>query len=192
MLAENQAGTACCCCKQSPLAPGRVKYFFPLLKRYLFAPRGLFLSDKALAPTELTGRRQSKGHLYISFLTQTHTKGRGLGEERKRTYQKCKMKGIIDQHQDISVQQLFPHPSNVQRPHTVWFGSQMQSYPQTTHGPEKTPGFTQVQEEEIHSELTVHDAFRGLRSYGPAPPLVLSNLSKSCSFHKQRPAQTHC
>lgn len=63
------------------------------------------------------------------------------------------MKATTDQHQDISVQQLFPHPSSVQRPHTICSGSQMKSYPQTTHGPKKTPGFVQMQEE-MHSEVT--------------------------------------
>lgn len=67
------------------------------------------------------------------------------------------MEGLTDQQQDISVQELFLHPSSVQRPQTIWSGSQMQSYPRTTHGPKKT----QMQEE-IHSELTEHNAFRVL------------------------------
>lgn len=96
------------------------------------------------------------------------------------------MKETTEQRQqNINAQQLFPTSASVQKPQTIWSDSQKQSDPQSTHGNKKTSDFTQMQEE-MHPEVTVHNAFRALKHYGPALPLVLSHLSKSCSFHTQR------
>ena len=101
------------------------------------------------------------------------------------------MKETTEQlQQNTGVQQLFPTSSSVQKPQTIWSGSQKQSYPQSVHGNKKISGFIQMQEE-MHPEVTVHNAFRVLKCYGPALPLFLSDLSKNCSFHRQRLDQNH-
>lgn len=98
------------------------------------------------------------------------------------------MEETTEQQQNIKVQQLFPTSSSVQKPQNIWSGSQKQSYPQSAHGNTKTSGFIQMWEE-MHPEVTVPNAFRVLKCYGPALPLPLSNLS---SFHRQGLDQDQC
>jgi len=103
------------------LAARRIQGFFPL-ETGIYSPRGLFLSNKALAPTEQAGGRPSKELLYICILTPTHTprKGSRFSGKRKRSHQKCKVKETTEeQQQDINMQPLFPTPSRVQKPPTI-------------------------------------------------------------------------